>query len=320
MDQQKIYTDIANKLSSAKKILLTTHENPDGDALGSLVAMYDYLLTQDKQCFLFCYNLAEHQFQFLPHSEKIIEDKNKIPFAEFDLVIMLDCASLHRSRIGDLIKKMNLPIINIDHHISNEKFGDINLIDAKAVSTTQILYDFFKSQKIVIKQNMATGILTGILTDSGNFAYTTTTSHTFNIASEMLTSGANVRSILNATKKRKDLPTLQIWGLALNRLQYNSKYDVAYTVLTQDDIKEFNINMNDLEGLASFLNTLKNAKAVLVLTELDDGRVKGSFRTNRNDVDVSKFAQAFGGGGHQKAAGFEIRGKLQQTDQGWTIV
>ena len=112
---------------------------------------------------------------------------------------------------------------------------------------------------------------------------------------------------------------MKAWGLALSRLTYNKNYDVVYTVLTQSDLKNFGIGTDDLEGLSNFLNTLKDAKIIMVLYELSDGRIKGSLRTTRHDVDVSKIAMCLGGGGHKKAAGFEIKGQLRQTDAGWEV-
>ena len=135
----------------------------------------------------------------------------------------------------------------------------------------------------------------------------------------MVINGANIRNILTSTAKNKNLATLKAWGFALSNLRYNPNYDIAYTVLTRKNLADFGVNKQDLEGLASFLNNLKDAKIVLVLYELGDGRVKGSLRTNKDDVDVCVLAQVFGGGGHKKAAGFEVEGRLKQTVSGWRI-
>ncbi|MDP3899964.1 MAG: bifunctional oligoribonuclease/PAP phosphatase NrnA [bacterium] len=319
MVQEELYHRFADALNGSKKILITSHENPDGDALGSMLVMYDYLVSLGKSCKMYGNGFLPPQFSFLSFVEKISQDRDSLLIEEFDLILMLDCGSARRTRIDDLIFGSDAVKINIDHHASNENFGDINIVDERAVSTTEILYSFFKTQRVTLSKSMATAILTGILTDSGNFAYAATSPDTFNIASEMLVHGANVRNILAATGRNKNLPILQIWGLALNRLHYNKEYEIAYTVLTQADMKSFGVDAFELDGLSSFLNTMKNAKVVMVLYELADGRIKGSLRTNRHDVDVAKLAQVYGGGGHQKAAGFEVTGKLEKVGERWKI-
>ncbi|MFA5318249.1 MAG: bifunctional oligoribonuclease/PAP phosphatase NrnA [Patescibacteria group bacterium] len=317
---KEIYSQILTKIKSSQNILITTHENPDGDAVGSMCVMAELAVVLNKEFHIFCHDKPEAAFLFLPRTDKINSDKDKIDFSGIDLVLVVDCARMERSMIAEEIKKNNLFIINIDHHISNNNFGDINLVDGEAASTTQIIYEFLKYNKIEVNQKMANCILTGIMTDTGNFSYATTNSQTFSVASEMLIEGANARSILNYTSKNKNLKTLKAWGFALSRLRHNKEYDIVYTILTGRDLDDLGVSKQDLEGLASFLNVLKDAKIVMVLYELGDGRVKGSFRTNKDDIDVSKLAQIFGGGGHKKAAGFEVGGKLEQVKDGWKII
>lgn len=314
-DAMKIF----DMLAAARTVLLTAHENPDGDALSSIGVWYDYLTEQGKTVYAYVNDAPDEAFSFLPHVERYTTDAHAIPFAELDAVVVVDCASLRRTGIEGSIVASNASIINIDHHISNNQFGTVDVIDPDAVSTTQIIYEIFKAGNVGINKPRANCILTGILTDSGNFAYAATNAATFDIASEMLMRGANARDIINYTYKNKTLPTLKAWGLALSRLQVNGEYGVAYTVLSSEDMRRFHIDKDDLEGLANFLNTLKDAKIILVLYELGDGRVKGSFRTTHDEVDVSKIAVAFGGGGHAKAAGFEVEGKLVQEGEGWRI-
>ncbi|PIR92463.1 hypothetical protein COU01_01575 [Candidatus Falkowbacteria bacterium CG10_big_fil_rev_8_21_14_0_10_44_15] len=319
MDKKFVYSEIINKVTSAQNIFLATHENPDGDAVASLCAVAEWLTALGKNFYLACADEAEASFHFLPQIAKINKLTANLDFSRFDLAIILDCGSLRRTKAEAAIKAAPIPIINIDHHLSNDQFGAINLVDADAVSTTQILYELFKYGKADISRQLASCILTGIITDSGNFAYAATNPRTFKVASEMIMSGANARNILTSTAKNKNLATLKAWGFALSRLQYNPNYDIAYTVLTRRDLADLGIGKQDLEGLASFLNNLKDAKIVLVIYELGDGRVKGSLRTNRDDVDVCVLAQSFGGGGHKKAAGFEVEGKLMPVENGWRV-
>jgi len=319
MASNELYQNIFRKITAAGNILLVTHENPDGDALASVCAMAEMLKEAKKIFYLFCADKPGPEFNFLPQIEKFTDAIDDIIWEKLDLVIVLDCGSLRRTAIADKISNGRADIINIDHHVSNDNFGRYNIVDPDAVSTTQLLHEFFKSQKVAISRRIASCILTGIITDSGNFAYTATNSQTFSVASEMLMQGASVRNILNSTFKNKKLTTLQLWGYALNRLQQSAAHDIIYTILTAEDLNKFQADKKDLEGLASFLNSLKDAKIILILYELGDGRVKGSLRTNRNDIDVSRLAAVFGGGGHRKAAGFEVEGKLVPLNNGWKV-
>lgn len=314
-DVQNIFTI----LESAQTVLVTAHENPDGDALASIGVWYDYALAAGKTAYAYVNDKPDEAFAFLPHVGKYLTDASTIPFGTLDAVIVVDCASVRRTGIEAEIAGAQVPVINIDHHISNNRFGTVNVIDPDAVSTTQIIYEILKAGGVSITKDRANCILTGILTDSGNFAYAATNAATFDIASEMLMRGANARDIITYTYKNKSLRTLKAWGLALSRLRVNGTYGVAHTVLSGEDMRRFHIDKDDLEGLANFLNTLKDATIILVLYELGDGRVKGSFRTTSDDVDVSKIALALGGGGHAKAAGFEVEGKLVQDGERWKI-
>ncbi|PIR93370.1 hypothetical protein COT99_01215 [Candidatus Falkowbacteria bacterium CG10_big_fil_rev_8_21_14_0_10_43_10] len=317
---KKIYSQILDKIKSSRNILITTHENPDGDAVASVCVAAELLGGLGKKYYIFCNDKPEPGLLFLPHAESIATKADDIPFETIDLVIALDCSKLERSRIDEQIRRAEIFTINIDHHISNCQFGNLSLVDPDAAATTQIIYEFLKQVKISINRVMANCILTGIITDTGNFAYASTDSHTFDVASEMLIKGANVREVLNYTSKNKNLRILKAWGFALSRLQYNKKYDIVFTVLTQENLQGLGIAKQELEGLANFFNNLKDAKIVLVLYELGDGCVKGSLRTNKDNVDVSRLAGIFGGGGHKKAAGFEIEGKLEKINDNWQIV
>ncbi len=319
MLKEEKYKEILFAIDSARNILITMHENPDGDAIGSACAFYEFLYFKNKNCAIFCADETPGSLKFLPHTEKISNKKEEIDFNKHDLAIVFDCGGLFRSKIDDEIMAVGCQVINIDHHLSNDNFGNINLVDTSAVATAQIIYDFFKYSKAPISKGMANCILTGIQTDSGNFAYTNTNKESFKIAGEMLARGANIRDIVSSTEKNKTVSSLKLWGKALNRLQRKDKYGIAFTVLTQKDLVEYEATKNELEGLAGFLNSLKDVKMTLVLYETGDGRVKGSLRTNRDEIDVSRLAKILGGGGHEKASGFEIKGQLKKTGGGWQI-
>jgi bifunctional oligoribonuclease and PAP phosphatase NrnA len=245
------------------------------------------------------------------------EEVARIPF---DLIIFIDSSSLSYSGVSPLLEKIKGEpvIVNIDHHPTNPGFGKINLVEAAASSAAELVFQFFENQQIQITRDMATCLLTGILTDTGGFSNMGTTQSSMEIASKLLGYGAKFTTITNFTVRNKTVNTLKLWGKALDRLTRHAD-GVVSTVIAQADLVECDATDEDLEGIANFLNALQDAKIIMVLKEDPAGFVKVSLRTTQENVDVSVLAQKFGGGGHKKAAGFSVPGKLIHTPTGWRI-
>ncbi len=316
-----IYSDIFNKIKSSKNILLATHDSPDGDALSSICAMIELLESLDRKYFAYCYDMPPYQFDFLPHIEKISNNKKLFNFDDFDLIITVDCGSLNRTKLTDEINNRgkNQFVIEFDHHPKIDDYANLELKNPQAAATTEILYHFLKANKIKINKNFANCILTGILTDTANFLYAT--SHkTVEIASEMLAKGASMPQIMENTRRNKSLASMKIWGKAMSRLQINQKYNFAFTILTLKDIADSQITEEELEGIANFLGNLHKVKGILLLKEQPNNIVKGSLRSSHPKVDISRLAQVLGGGGHAKASGFKVQGQLEKVGDGWKIV
>ncbi len=166
---------------------------------------------------------------------------------------------------------------------------------------------------------MAGCILTGILTDTGNFLYPSTSPETVNIASEMLTSGAKLPQIMENTWRNKSIASMKTWGKAMSNLYINHKFNLAITVLKSSDISD-EISEEDLDGMAGFLSNLNNVKGILLLKEQKDGTIRGSLRTSLRDMDVSRLARFLGGGGHAKASGFTLHGRIEKTEKDWKVL
>ncbi len=317
-----IYSDIFNKIKSAKNILLVTHDAPDGDALSSVCAMIELIEFLDKKYFAYCYDMPSYQFDFLPHIEKISNNKKQFNFDDFDLIIALDCGSLSRTKLTDEInnRKKNQFIIEFDHHPKLDDYANLELKDPQAAATTEILYHFLKANKIKINKNIADCILTGILTDTANFLYPSTSQQTVEIASEMLAKGANLPQIMENIRRNKSLASMKIWGKAMSRLQINQKYNFAFTVLTLNEITSSGVTEGELEGIAGFISNLHDVKGTLILREQTDNIVKGSLRTSHPQINVASLAEKLGGGGHAKASGFKIQGQLERTGDGWRVI
>jgi len=310
---------IYNVLNKSSKILLTTHISPDGDALGSLAAFYLALKRLGKDVEMFVADALPVGFNFLPHLNLIQDNPTQLINSKFDTIIVLDAGVLERTGLEKYISSLSSNLINIDHHSSNDNFGHLNLIDTSSSSTSEIIYNLFKSLNIKIEAKIATCLLTGVITDTDFFVNPNTTSATLKIAGQLIRAGAKVNLILDNIYRQTKISHLKLWGKALSRLNIDSSTQIASTAIFQEDM-DFNLDSSAFEGLANFLNNLTEAKASMLLREEDGNYIKGSLRTTHDDMDVEEIAKSYGGGGHKKAAGFRVRGKLVKDKNGvWKV-
>jgi phosphoesterase RecJ-like protein len=317
---RKLFVKAFNALNQARKVLLVTHLNPDGDALSSVCAMAEFLAIRKIDYEIFCHNEPPWAFSYLPQFDKIrfaeTISGEKTGFSpnlsSFDLMAVFDCGSKSRTKLESHIpdKGRGLKIIEFDHHLKVDDYADIEIREDTAASTTEVLYDFFRHNGIRLNKNISTCILTGIVSDTGNFLYPSTSDKTIRIASEMLIYGANLPKIISKIIKNKSLAGMKIWGLVMSRLQINKKYNMGIALLTDEDVKDNPIDQDEIEGVSGFLSNIKGVNGILFLRELEPGKIKGSLRTSDSDLDVSKLARILGGGGHKKASGFIIPGKM----------
>jgi phosphoesterase RecJ-like protein len=316
-----LFQKIKEEISKTKEVLVITHQNPDGDALGSLLGIRYFLKHYGVDYQLFCATPVPEYLKFLAHVDEASQDTGLLLNKEYQLIIIVDSGDLDYAGVADHFRQLKgLPIvINIDHHPTNTHYGHINLVNAKASSTAEIIYQLLDYFRLPIPKDTATALLTGILTDTGSFSNLSTTPSSMEAASRLMAYGARVKDVINYTFHNKSLSQLQLWGRALSRLKEDKETGIVTTVLTKKDFDELGLEESS-EGIANFLNNVETAKAVIVLTEKQGGIIKASMRTTHSDVDVSKIAKFFGGGGHKKAAGFSLKGKLIETEKGWKVV
>ncbi|MBI5072095.1 bifunctional oligoribonuclease/PAP phosphatase NrnA [Candidatus Falkowbacteria bacterium] len=316
---------LINKLEqlilAAKKILVLTHQKPDGDALGSGLAFSEFLDTLGKANTFFALGPISSTADFLPGRTKVKSNFGEINLADFDLIAILDCGDLKQTGIEAELRALppSTSILNIDHHQTNENFGAINIVNPESSSTAEIVFTLFEELNFPVSKNAATLLLTGLITDTANFSNPATTFASLEAAGKLLSRGAKLNEISTNVLKNKSLDVLKFWGTILSRLTENKELGVVTTIITKEDLELANLDEEALDGVTNFLNNLKGAKMVLVLKALEDGKIKGSFRTTTEGIDVSRLAKTFGGGGHAKAAGFTIPGKLVKIDGGWRI-
>ena len=308
--------EIVNEIRLSKSIILTAHINPDGDALGSLLAFY--FMIDD-----FCKkNNMEKMIKIvvddkLPKYMRHFEDTELIwsyeKFGEefkhnfqndekFDLFISLDCANEERYGKAIEIKKLSKKSINIDHHISNTEHADFNYVE-DICSTGELLYQFLEIFEIELREKIAKYMYLGIINDTGNFRHDNVTEHTFFLCSKLISAGVNNHKIANIIFEVSEKKVGFIGELYKNK-KIDERYKFISYYLTQEKMKELSIEKDDTDGAAEMLLKIEGMELSLFVREDVDGSLKGSFRAN-DKYNVNKIASIFGGGGHIKAAGFK---------------
>tara|TARA_B100000287_G_scaffold152451_1_gene144112 strand:+ start:523 stop:1467 length:945 start_codon:yes stop_codon:yes gene_type:complete len=299
-DSIKFYID-------KKPILITGHINPDGDALGAgfcFKILLDNLNIEADITFDF-QNKLPTNLNHLPYHLITNEIKDK-----YETVYVFDCGDPSRLGKYESIVKDSKNIIVVDHHI-DPKFGTLQFIDSEAASTTQVLYRELIKEGFDITTDMANCLLTGLITDTGRFQYSNTTSEVFNIASALLDLGADISLISENIYGSIEFNALRLQSEILNRISLNQKLNFAFSIIYQNDYKKYNVDPEETDFLIDTVRLVKEANVALLLKEQQDGTFKGSLRS-RNDFNVQELASIFNGGGHKAASGFSSN--LSQTE------
>ncbi|PKM88708.1 hypothetical protein CVU83_01260 [Candidatus Falkowbacteria bacterium HGW-Falkowbacteria-2] len=327
-------------MQAASRLLFVTHLRPDGDALSSLCALRLVAKHLGKDSLAFSQSKNGELFDYLPGFDEIDENitalRKRGNFTDglierFDLIIVSDCGALARTALSSELhafKEAGGKIIEFDHHPHIDDYADLEIREPLKSSSAELIYDFIMANKVPFTKEMADCVLTGILTDTGNFLYPSATDATMKAASAALEAGAHYSKIVSYTLGNKDMAMVKMWGVALERLQLNTRYQMAITVISRDDINailgEVDIDVaaeSELfSGLAGFLSNLAGAKAVLLLYEDRNGMIRGSLRSTANGMYVDRLARALGGGGHERASGFAFPGKLIKKGKKWIVI
>jgi len=317
------FRSIKQLLSKPKKIVIVTHRNPDGDAYGSSLALYHYLLKLDHQVTVVSPNDCPDFLKWLPSQDKIVIFENEVKAAskildEADIIFTLDFNALHRvgTMMQKALEKVSPIFIMIDHHQQPDGFAEYTYVDPKVCSTCQMLYQFMDKleQLALIDKDIATCLYTGILTDTGSFRFSSTTSLTHRIVAHLMDEGANHAEIYNQIHDVNTYNRLQLLGRALDNMKVISEYHTAYIILSQRELSRFNYKKGDTEGFVNYALSLKNVIfAVIFIEDKKQGIVKISFRSV-GDFSVNEFSRKhFNGGGHINAAGGRSEDSLKGT-------
>lgn len=290
-----------------QSFLISSHKHPEGDALGSMLALGLALKDLQKEVLLLNQDPVPENLSFLPGAESITQ---RAPVnSSFDVVLAVDCGD--RNRLGEEFSKISRrgKIINIDHHISNTYFGDINLVDAEASSTAEIVYDLLQKIKVPLKANIAENIYVGILTDTGSFHYANTSAKAFRVARACLLAGVDPGKVAEKIYENQPLSRLRLLALVLETLEVQATGQISLVIVTQKMMEETGATPDQTEDLINFPRSLKGTEVALLFREINYDQYRVSLRS-RGRINVAQIAAEFQGGGHPNAAGCTVEGDL----------
>lgn len=300
---------IAEEVRSSHRFLISSHENPEGDALGSILALGLALKELGKEVLVLNQDPTPDILSFLPGAEEII---HQVPAdGSFDVAFALDCGD--KKRLGEeFIKVQKIrKVINIDHHISNSYFGDINFVDPDASSAAEIIFDLLRIIPVPLSPGVAENIYAGILTDTGSFRYSNTSPKTFAIARMCLLAGVEPWKVAEKVYETQPLPRLRLLPLVLKTLEVAENGRISSVWVTKKMMEEAGATMALTEDFINFPRSLKGVDVALLFREVSPVQYRVSLRS-RGGVDVARIALAFQGGGHPSAAGCTVEGTLSE--------
>jgi len=293
---------IKEKLVAANNIIVASHVRPDGDAVGSLLGLGLALQNAGKSVQMVLADGVPASFKHLEGSELV----KKEPNGNHDLFVTVDCADFRR--VGKAFRNVGKPDINIDHHITNENFGELNLIESEEVATSAILTNHLPEWGLEITKPIAAALLTGIVTDTLGFRTSNTTPESLRQAALLMEKGVDMPELYMRALVKKSFAAAKYWGAGLSSLE--SKNGIVWATLTLADRKSAGYGGNDDADLINMISAIDNNRVGMVFVEQVDNHVKISWRALAPGVDVSPVAQHFKGGGHAAAAGADIEGSL----------
>ncbi len=303
--------NILEEIKKAETILVLAHENPDGDAIGSCLAMKSALKQLGKNADVIIREFPR-VFDFLPGREDVKTDSD---IKEYDLVISLDCADFKRLVGNEYFEKAKQTIV-IDHHGSNKMYGDINFVNPVAPACCQILIGMFQYFGLDIDKELGTCILTGIITDTGGFRHSGITPETFEFTAELLQKGINVSNIYKRVLQTKTKANFELMKRVMDRMEFFEDGKVSFTYITNKDLDDVNALPGDHEGLVEIGRDVEGVEVSIFVRQREDNENAFKISMRSNDyVNVSDVCLMFGGGGHEKAAGASILGDLDSVKQ-----
>jgi phosphoesterase RecJ-like protein len=296
---------VLQEIQQRRRFLVTSHARPDGDAIGSTLALAQILRKMGKSAEIVLGDPVPLLYHPLPGSETIVRSSQVN--GDYDAVIILECDSVQRTRLRGLDNQF---LINIDHHASSRPFANINWIDPSAVATAELVFRLAQAAQVKITPEIATCLYTAVLTDTGAFCYAPTNACTFELAKFLVEHGADPGKIAQSVYFSSPMSKMCLLGAALSRLERDG--EIAWMSVTRHDMERFGALEEDCEGLVNYALSISGIEVAIFFREVAQERIRVSIRS-KGAVNVSEIAQKFGGGGHECAGGFSTEGPVEES-------
>jgi len=295
------------------KFLISSHINPEGDSIGSQIALASLLRRLGKEVIILNESPLPHTLRFMKGTENILKEMPKD--FNFQALIILDCPDLGRiGKVKDSFSK-EYPIINIDHHISNVNFGKFNWVEPELSSAGEMIFGLFKAFRLRIQLDEAIALYVAIMTDTGSFKYTNTSSMTHRIIAELVDIGVKPYEVYSKIYEASSLEDTNLLGEALQTLRLTDDCKIAWMWVTKEMLKKTKASLEGTEGIINFARAIESVEVAVLFRETGtEDRIKVSFRS-KGRVDVNKLAAFFGGGGHMNASGCSVSGKMEEAEK-----
>ncbi len=304
--------DLASLLKQSKKIGITYHTSPDGDSLGSSLALMQGLRKLGKEAYILSKDLLSEIYSFLPFKDEVISASDS-PSKDIDCVIVLDCGNFERVSANLDLSCKTYTLINIDHHLSNNLYGDINFVDTSASSVGEIIFRILEALDIKIDSDMAICLYTSIISDTGGFKHSNTTGTTHNIAGELIKTGFDFSKLHRMLFQNKKIKRLKLHGKIIENMNVIHNELICIMKLTRKMLEDIGIEASDTSDIISLGIDIDTVEVAALIKEADEG-VKISLRS-KSSVDVRKIAETFGGGGHMRASGLWINKNIEEAER-----
>jgi phosphoesterase RecJ-like protein len=307
--RKKILKEIAETVRRGRSFLIASHENPEGDAIGSILALAWTLRRLGKKVTVFNPDPVPETLAFLPGAEEIVHRLPKT--ARFDAAFALDCGD--RKRLGETFPEARRigRLVNVDHHVSNTQFGNVNLVDPRASSTAEMVLDLAREMRVGIDVPIGENIYAGLLTDTGSFRYSNTTAKTFAAARACVLAGVSPWKIAERVYETQPIARLALLRLVLKTLRLDEGGGVSSVVVSRRMLARAGAVPALTEDFINYPRSVKGAEVAILFREVDPGKYRVSFRS-RGKIDVSRISRVFQGGGHPNAAGCTVTGTLKE--------
>ncbi|MFA5339603.1 MAG: bifunctional oligoribonuclease/PAP phosphatase NrnA [Candidatus Omnitrophota bacterium] len=308
---------VVNAIRRHKKFLISGHVDPEADAIGSQLAIASLIKRLGKDPTIIDQDSPPISCDFMPGIKSIIlcKNLNKKVLKDIDCALIVDCPTLERTgKVAELIT-LDMEIVNIDHHVSNDYFGNVNWVDGKGAATGEMIFELFKRFGLKLSKDDAINIYSAILIDTGSFRYTNTSAKTHIVAAELIKNGLDTNFIYESLFEMKAFEVTHLLGRSLSTVERSDDGKIVWMWITREMLKKSGAELKDAENFIGFPRAVRGSKVALLFKETEEeGLIKVSIR-GKDGVDVNKIAMKFGGGGHVAAAGFSIRASHREAEK-----